>query len=122
MFTSADGASILVGRTGRANDRLTFKIAGPEDFWLHAQGHPGAHVVIRNPRRLSQPTAATLDEAAKLAAWYSGARSEGQVDVHWTRRKYVRRVRGAPTGTVTLKRFSIVRVRPEGPATSEDPS
>jgi predicted ribosome quality control (RQC) complex YloA/Tae2 family protein len=122
MFTSTDGASILVGRTGRANDRLTFKIAGPEDFWLHAQGHPGAHVVIRNPRRLTQPSTAALEEAAALAAWYSGARSEGQVDVHWTRRKYVRRVRGAPTGTVTLKRFSIVRVRPEAPATREDPS
>jgi predicted ribosome quality control (RQC) complex YloA/Tae2 family protein len=122
MFTSTDGASILVGRTGRANDRLTFKIAGPEDFWLHAQGHPGAHVIIRNPQRSPHPSSAALDEAASLAAWYSGARSEGQVDVHWTRRKYVRRVRGAPTGTVTLKRFSIVMVRPEVPATHEDPS
>jgi predicted ribosome quality control (RQC) complex YloA/Tae2 family protein len=122
MLTSADGASILVGRTGRANDRLTFKIAGPEDFWLHVQGRPGAHVVIRNPRRLSRPSRAALEEAAALAAWYSGARSEGQVDVHWTRRKYVRRVRGAPAGTVTLKRFSILRVRPEPPATSDEPS
>jgi len=122
MFTSAGGASILVGRTGRANDRLTFKIAGPEDFWLHVQGRPGAHVVIRNPRRLPRPSGAALEEAATLAAWYSGARSEGQVDVHWTRRKYVRRVRGAPTGTVTLKRFSILRVRPKAPTTGEDPS
>jgi predicted ribosome quality control (RQC) complex YloA/Tae2 family protein len=122
MFTSTDGASILVGRTDRANDRLTFKIAGPEDFWLHVQGHPGAHVVIRNPRRLPRPSAAALEEAAVLAGWYSAARSEGQVDVHWTRRKYVRRARGAPTGTVKLKRFSILRVRPASPTTGEEPS
>ena len=96
VVTGEDGASILVGRTGRDNDRLTFKIAGPEDFWLHVQGRPGAHVVIRNPGRRRRPSRDALEEAAALAAWYSGARSEGQVDVHWTRRKYVRRVRGAP--------------------------
>jgi predicted ribosome quality control (RQC) complex YloA/Tae2 family protein len=122
MLTGTDGASILVGRTGRANDRLTFKIASPEDFWLHVEGRPGAHVVIRNPRRLPRPSGAALEEAAALAAWYSGARSEGQVDVHWTRRKYVRKVRGAPPGTVTLKRFSVVRVRPAGPSTHDEPS
>jgi predicted ribosome quality control (RQC) complex YloA/Tae2 family protein len=122
MFTSVEGASILVGRTGRDNDRLTFNIAGPEDFWLHVQGRPGAHVIIRNPGRLRRPSRNSLEEAAALAAWFSGARSEGQVDVHWTRRKYVRRIRGAPAGTVKLKRFEIVRVRPEAPPTDERPS
>jgi predicted ribosome quality control (RQC) complex YloA/Tae2 family protein len=50
-----------------------------------------------------------------VAAWFSEARSQSAVDVQWTRRKYVRRPRGAPPGTVVLKRFETVRVRPALP-------
>jgi predicted ribosome quality control (RQC) complex YloA/Tae2 family protein len=119
MYTSSDGMLILVGRTGPANDRLTFKLAAPEDFWLHAQGWPGAHVVIRNPQRLGRPPEGTLEEAASLAAWFSDAREQGQVEVQWTRRRNVRRVRGAQRGTVTIKRFETVRVRPTRPEPEE---
>jgi hypothetical protein len=55
MVTSRDGWTILVGKSGRENDRLTFKIAAPEDFWLHARGAAGAHVVVRNPDRRATP-------------------------------------------------------------------
>ena len=116
LFSSSEGFSVLVGRTGRDNARLTFKIARPEDFWLHAQGVPGAHVVVRNPERRSQLPAATLREAAALAAWYSEAKGQPQADVQVARRKDVRAVRGAPPGTVTLKRSSTVRVRPGLPS------
>lgn len=116
MMTSSDGMSILVGKSGRDNDRLTFRIAGPEDFWLHAAGLPGAHVVIRNPGRAPRPPRATLEEAATLAAWFSDARRQAQADVVWTRRKNVRRVRGAAPGTVSLKRFETLRVRPAIPS------
>lgn len=115
LFETADGFTVLVGRTGRDNDRLTFKIAGPEDFWMHAAGVPGAHVVIRNPDRVARPPAATLERAAKAAAWFSDARSHGAVDVSWTRRKHVRRAKGAGPGTVIVKRAETVRVRPEPP-------
>ncbi len=119
MRTSRDGYAILVGKSGRENDRLTFKIAAPDDFWLHAKGVPGAHVVIRNPERRSTPPRATLEEAAALAAWYSDARREAAVDVQWTRRKFVRRARGAAGGTVLVKRFETVRVRPMPPEEGE---
>jgi predicted ribosome quality control (RQC) complex YloA/Tae2 family protein len=115
MRTSRDGYAILVGKSGKENDRLTFKIASPDDFWLHAKGVPGAHVVIRNPDRRTAPPKATLEEAAALAAWYSDARHESSVDVQWTRRKFVRRARGAPGGTVLIKRFETLRVRPAAP-------
>jgi predicted ribosome quality control (RQC) complex YloA/Tae2 family protein len=115
MFTGAEGETILVGKTGPANDRLTFKLAAPEDFWLHAHGRPGAHVVIRNPDGRAKPARGTLEQAAVLAAWFSSGREDSGVEVHWTRRKHVRRLRGAPPGTVTLKRFETVRVRPAPP-------
>jgi len=112
MITSCDGLQILVGRSGRHNHRLTFKLSAPDDFWLHARGTPGAHVVIRNDRRCPRPPEATLREAAAIAAWFSDSRRQPFVEVHWTRRKFVRAIRGAPPGTVTLKRYETVRVRP----------
>jgi len=113
VVTSRDGFTILVGQTGRDNDRLTFKIAAPEDVWLHASGVPGAHVVIRTAERGGAvPPRATLEEAARLAAWFSDARGNAVADVQWTRRKNVRRARGAAPGTVLVKRFEVLRVRP----------
>ncbi len=120
LLTSRDGLEILIGKSGPENDRLTFKLASPEDFWFHAKGQPGAHVVVRNPQRAAKPPEATLQEAARLAAWFSGARRETSAEVQWTRRKYVRRSRGAPRGTVLLKRFEMVRVRPAPPAGSDE--
>lgn len=117
ILTSRDGLEILVGRTARDNHLLTFKVAGPEDLWFHALGVPGAHVVVRSggrgPRGVPE---ATRREAAAAAAWFSEARGAERVDVQWTRRKYVRRPRGAAPGTVTLKKFETLRVRPGVPA------
>ena len=113
LSTSSDGWEILIGRSARENQRLTFKLAGPEDFWLHALGVTGAHVVVRNPTREKKPPQATLREAAAAAAWFSEARKSAEVDVQWTRRKYVRRIRGGAPGAVQVKRFETLRVRPD---------
>ena len=45
-----DGREILVGRSSRENDELTFQMAAPDDFWLHAGDYSGSHVVVRNPQ------------------------------------------------------------------------
>jgi predicted ribosome quality control (RQC) complex YloA/Tae2 family protein len=119
IFLSRDADPVLVGKSGRANQRLTFKLASPEDFWLHALGVPGAHVVVRNDRRRKRPSDTTLREAAEAAAWFSEAREQPQADVQWTRRKYVRKVRGAPAGTVRVKRSETIRVRPRRPGALE---
>jgi predicted ribosome quality control (RQC) complex YloA/Tae2 family protein len=119
LFLSRDADPVLVGKTGKDNQRLTFKLASPEDFWLHALGVPGAHVVVRNDRRRKRPSEATLKEAAEAAAWFSEAREQPRADVQWTRRKYVRKVRGAPAGTVRVKRFETIRVRPRRPGALE---
>jgi predicted ribosome quality control (RQC) complex YloA/Tae2 family protein len=107
----------MAGKSGKENHRLTFKLATPEDFWFHALNSPGAHVVARNDERRARPPEATLEEAAAIAAWFSEAGRDEQVDVQWTRRKYVRRPRGAPPGTVIIKKFETIRVRPRLPET-----
>lgn len=118
VLTGRGGASILVGKGGPENDRLTFRLAAPEDLWFHAAGRPGAHVVVRDPGKGQRPAPEVVAEAAAVAAWYSDARQEGLVDVQWTRRKYVRRRPGAAPGAVTLKKFETVRVRPALPRSS----
>jgi predicted ribosome quality control (RQC) complex YloA/Tae2 family protein len=117
---TADGFVILVGRSGPENDLLTFKVASPWDFWLHAAGSPGAHVVVRNPKRLGVLPDNALRTAAEIAAFYSGLKESGKVEVHVTQRKNVRKRKGAPPGEVLLKRFRSVLVTPRLPAVSLD--
>jgi predicted ribosome quality control (RQC) complex YloA/Tae2 family protein len=115
---SPDGLVILVGRSGDENDTLTFSVATPTDFWLHAAGHPGAHVVVRNPQRLKTLPEATLRLAAGIAAFYSGARGESGAEVHYTQRKHVHKRRGMPRGQVLLRRFKSIRVAPRLPGST----
>lgn len=116
-----EGFVVLVGRSGPENDTLTFRIASPWDFWLHAAGVPGAHVVVRNPRRLGTLPEPALQVAAGIAAFYSGAKNSGKVEVHVTQRRHVRKRKGAPPGQVLLRRFSTVHVPPglPGPAVED---
>ncbi len=109
-FLSPDGMEILVGRTARDNDALTFQIASQRDFWLHVAGCPGSHVIVRNPEGLDSLSRETLRFAAALAARHSKARTAGQVSVHVCQVKDVSKPRGAPPGQVSLKRYRSVRV------------
>lgn len=120
LFTAPSGAGILAGKSAKENHRLTFRLAAPEDFWLHALERTGAHVVLRNAGRGAAPDPADLAFAAGIAAWFSEARSQERVDVQWTRRKYVRKARGGPPGAVILKRFQTVRVAPRCPEEPDD--
>lgn len=114
-FRSSEGLEILVGRTARDNDRLTFRVARPNDFWFHVAATPGSHVILRNPGGLDRPPRASMEEAAALAAWFSKSRGGGRVAVHWTLRHHVSKERGAPAGQVLLSRFQSVTVRPAIP-------
>ena len=117
-YTSPDGLTILVGKSGPENDALTFRVASPSDFWLHAAGRPGAHVVVRNPKRMTALPERSLRVAAEIAAFHSGARQESRVDVHYTQRKHVRKKKGMPSGQVLLRRFRTIQVTPRLPSST----
>jgi predicted ribosome quality control (RQC) complex YloA/Tae2 family protein len=110
-FVSPDGFTVLVGRTARDNDVLTFKIATAHDTWLHVATGPGSHVVVRNPDRLTIPRE-TLQFAAALAARYSSARDGGRTAVHVALRSDVSKPRGFAPGKVALRRSRTVHVTP----------
>jgi predicted ribosome quality control (RQC) complex YloA/Tae2 family protein len=107
-----DGREILVGRSSRENDELTFQMATPDDFWLHAGDYSGSHVVIRNPQREKEPPENVLTKAAQLAAYFSQARNSSKVEVHYTRRKHVSKPRKAKPGLVRLLEFKSIAVEP----------
>ena len=107
-----DGREILVGRSSRENDELTFQMATPDDFWLHAGDYSGSHVVIRNPSREKEPPENVLTKAAQLAAYFSQARNSSKVEVHYTLRKHVSKPRKAKPGLVRLLEFKSIAVEP----------
>ncbi len=110
---SSGGLEIRVGRGARDNDDLTFRHSAPDDIWLHARQTGGAHVVLRWGKTDENPPQRDLLEAAVAAAVSSGARHSGAVAVDWTRRKYVRKPRKAPPGTVTVERVKTLFVEPD---------
>jgi predicted ribosome quality control (RQC) complex YloA/Tae2 family protein len=115
------GFEVLVGKGARENDELTFGVAEPRDLWLHAAGHAGSHVVIRNPDALPELPREVVEQAARLAAWHSKARNaRGKVEVHVCRAADIRKPRGVPPGTVQLKQWRAVRVYPGDLAESAD--
>ena len=111
-FRTSGGLEVRVGRDARRNDDLTFRHSAPEDVWMHARHVGGSHVVLRWAES-GAPPARDLEEAAVLAAWHSKARNAGTVPVDWTRRKYVRKPRGAARGSVTIQRAKTVFVKPD---------
>ena len=110
---SSGGLEIRVGRGPRDNDDLTFRHSAPDDIWLHASQASGAHVILRWGRRDENPPRRDLLEAATAAAVHSGARHNRTAPVVWTRRKYVRKPRKSPPGTVTPDRVQTIFVEPD---------
>lgn len=110
---SSGGLEIRVGRGARDNDDLTFRHSAPDDIWLHSSQASGAHVILRWGRRDENPPRRDLLEAATAAAVHSGARHSRTVPVIWTRRKYVRKPRKSPPGTVTPDRVQTIFVEPD---------
>jgi predicted ribosome quality control (RQC) complex YloA/Tae2 family protein len=103
---------IYIGRNGENNDLLTFGFANKWDIWLHAQGVPGSHVIIRLPRKNILPPARVLEQAAQLAAAHSKAQHATTVPVIYTEARYVSRMRKSLPGTVSVKNEKVIFVSP----------
>ncbi|MGB9866754.1 MAG: Rqc2 family fibronectin-binding protein [Bacillota bacterium] len=115
-FVTSEGLEVLVGRNNIQNDMITFKMANEEDVWLHAKDCPGAHVVLRKaPGWKEWPPAASLEEAARIAAFFSKARNSGRAAVDWTFVRHVRKARGARPGMVLYDHHHTIIVEPGCP-------
>ena len=97
-----EGWVILIGRSAKQNEQVSFKMSSPEDHWLHIHEKPGAHVIIKsNGREIPE---SVLHFAAQCAAYYSSARQQTSgVQVDITRRKNIRHIPGGHPGLVTYR-------------------
>lgn len=110
-FISSDGYTILVGRNNKQNDKLSMKMAGKMDLWLHTQNITGSHVIILTNGEM--PPGRTIEEAAIIAAYHSKARNSSQVPVDYTFARYVKKPNGAKPGMVIFTNNKTVYIKPD---------
>lgn len=110
-FRASDGSTIMVGRSSRDNDQLTFRVARGSDLWLHARGAPGSHVVVRPPPSGSSVSGEALVDAATLAAHFSRLKGDANPDVQYAKRSQLRRVRGGAPGQVVVHNERVIALR-----------
>jgi predicted ribosome quality control (RQC) complex YloA/Tae2 family protein len=115
-YTLPGGWTVLAGKTDADNERLSLKIARPRDWWFHVRGMPGSHVLLQVGEAGEEPPREALEAAAAVAAWHSKARAGGTVAVSGTLAQFVTKPRGAPRGTVEIRKERVFKVRPALPA------
>lgn len=108
-YISSDGYDMYVGKNNFQNDELTFKVAVGNDWWFHAKGIPGSHVIVKtNGDTLPDQT---FEEAARLAAYYSKGRDNAKVEVDYLEKKNVKKPNGsAPGFVVYYTNYSMVAI------------
>jgi predicted ribosome quality control (RQC) complex YloA/Tae2 family protein len=105
------GFKIWVGKNAQSNDTLTQRFGYKEDLWLHAKDVPGSHVLLKYQAGKNFPKP-VIERAAELAAYNSKRKNETLCPVIVTPRKFVRKRKGDPAGTVVVEREDVIMVEP----------
>ena len=98
-YISSDGYHMYVGKNNFQNEELTFKFATGNDWWFHAKGVPGSHVIVKTEGADDMPDA-TFEEAGKLAAYYSQSRENEKVEIDYIQKKQIKKPKGGKPGFV----------------------
>lgn len=110
-FVSSDGFHIYVGKNNFQNDELTFKFASGNDWWFHAKGIAGSHVVVKtNGEELPDRV---YEEAGQLAAYYSKGKEMDKVEIDYTEKKNVKKPNGSKPGFVVYYTNYSLMARPD---------
>jgi predicted ribosome quality control (RQC) complex YloA/Tae2 family protein len=113
-YFEIEGYEILVGKHAQSNDKLLSHYSHKDDIWLHAKDVGGSHVLIKVKRHAAVPST-VLEKAASLAAYYSKSRNQSLATVTYTTRKFVRKIKGADKGLVTVSNEKTLLVKPNKP-------
>jgi len=110
-YVSSDGFHIYVGKNNFQNDELTFKFASGNDWWFHAKGIAGSHVVVKtNGEELPDRV---YEEAGQLAAYYSKGKEMDKVEIDYTEKKNVKKPNGSKPGFVVYYTNYSLMARPD---------
>lgn len=110
-YLSSDGFHIYVGKNNLQNDELTFKLADSGDWWFHAKGIPGSHVIIKSEGKKLPDRA--FEEAARLAGYYSKGREQEKVEIDYTERKNIKKPNASKPGFVIYHTNYSMNIRPD---------
>lgn len=97
-YRSSDGFHIYVGKNNYQNEEITFQLADGGDWWFHAKGIPGSHVIVKTGGQ--ELPDRTFEEAGRLAAFYSRGRDSEKVEIDYVKRKEVKKAAGGKPGFV----------------------
>ena len=100
-YLSSDGFHLYVGKNNLQNDELTFQFATGGDWWFHAKGVPGSHVILKTGGVATEDLPdRVFEEAAALAAYYSKGRDGEKVEIDYIEKKHVKKPAGGKPGFV----------------------
>ena len=116
-FRTTNGYLVLCGKNNLQNEHITHKLADRNDYWFHAKGVPGSHVVMVTNGE--EPDAQDFTDAACIAAHYSKASGGVQVPVDYLLVRHVRKVPGAKPGFVTYHTNWTAYVTPDADRINE---
>ena len=125
-YVMYDEYDIYVGKNNLQNEEVTFKMANGNDWWFHAKGVPGSHVIVKsrnaNPATEWDMPDEVFEAAACLAAVYSKNGGQEKAEVDYIRKKHVKRPGGGEAGFVVyytnfsmmietnLQRFALTQI------------
>ena len=110
-YVSSDGYDIYVGKNNYQNDELTFKFATGNDWWFHAKGMPGSHVIVKsNNEELPDRV---FEEAGRLAAYYSKGRENDKIEIDYLQKKNVKKPNGSAPGFVVYYTNYSLTIAPD---------
>ena len=110
-FKTTHGYLVLCGKNNLQNEHITHKLADRNDYWFHAKGVPGSHVVMVTGGE--EPDAQDFTDAASIAAHFSKASDGVQIPVDYLLVRHVRKVPGAKPGFVTYHTNWTAYVTPD---------
>ncbi|MGN0245273.1 MAG: NFACT family protein [Lachnospiraceae bacterium] len=110
-YISSDGYHMYVGKNNFQNDELTFQMAEGGDWWFHAKGMPGSHVIVKC--KGAELPDRTFEEAARLAAFYSKGSEQNKVEIDYIQKKHVKKPNGAKPGFVVYYTNYSMAIAPD---------
>lgn len=111
-YLSSDGFHMYVGKNNYQNEELTFKFANGGDWWFHAKGMAGSHVIVKREQGQELPDR-TFEEAGRLAGYYSKGRTAPKVEIDYTERKNLKKPPSAKPGFVIYHTNYSLLIEPD---------
>ena len=106
-YLSNEDYHIYVGKNNLQNDYLTFTFADGNDWWFHAKGVPGSHVIVKSNAEVLPDS--VFEDAGRLAAYYSKSQGNEKAEIDYIQKKHIKKPKnGKPGFVVYHTNYSLI--------------